>query len=246
VTPRDPSPEHAEPPRGDCDEDAAAYALGALEPDQAERFRLHLLDCVVCRDEVASLQVVTDALGLAVPQLSAPRGLRRKVLSGVRAEARQHRLAPRTGAWRRLPSPLARPSLASAVALTAMLALVAVALVASLRSSGGSSATRVVQASVSNSTGSAAVQIASGSAELIVRHMPPPPPGEIYEVWLGHPRGAPSPTSALFDVTSRGSATVEVPGDLHGVDEVLVTPERLGGSAVPTHAPVIVARLARE
>lgn len=245
MTPRDLAPEHAEPPRGDCGEDAAAYALSALDPDEAERFRLHLLDCVVCRDVVASLQVVADALALAAPQLSLPQGLRHRVLSGVRVEARHNRLA-RSATWRRSPSLLARPSLASAVALTAVLALVAVALVASLRSSGGSGATRVVQASVPNSTGSAAVQIASGRAELIVRHMPPPPPGKIYEVWLGHPRGAPSPTNALFDVTSRGSATVEVPGDLHGVDEVLVTPERLGGSAVPTHAPVIVARLARE
>jgi hypothetical protein len=34
-----------------------------------------------------------------------------------------------------------------------------------------------------------------------------------------------------------------VPGDLKGVSEVLVTPEPLGGSSVPTHAPVIIAQI---
>ncbi len=247
MNPRDFSSERAEPPRGDCGEDAAAYTLGALEPDQAQRFRLHLLDCVVCRDEVASLQMLTDTLALAAPQLSTPRGLRRKVLSGVRAEARHRRRAARSATPRAPRSPLAHPSLKGSVALASALALVGAVLVIALRSSaGGSGATRVVQASVHDTTGTAAVQIASGHAELLVRHLPPPPPGKIYEVWLGHPRGAPSPTNALFDVTSRGAATVEVPGDLHGVDEVLVTPERLGGSSVPTHTPVILARLGRE
>jgi anti-sigma factor RsiW len=37
---------------------------------------------------------------------------------------------------------------------------------------------------------------------------------------------------------------VDVPGDLRGVSEVLVTPERIGGSLRPTRAPVIIARLA--
>ena len=44
---------------------------------------------------------------------------------------------------------------------------------------------------------------------------------------------------ALFSPTSAGNAVVEVPGNLKGVSSVLVTPEPMGGSPHPTHAPVI-------
>jgi hypothetical protein len=73
--------------------------------------------------------------------------------------------------------------------------------------------------------------------------MPQPAKGKIYEVWLKRGARGPAPTNALFSVSTAGSAAVRVPGDLHGVSEVLVTPEPPGGSAIPTHAPVIVARL---
>ena len=58
------------PPCGD----AAAYALGALEPDETEAFRSHLADCSVCREELASFQSVAEALPTAVEQYPAPRG----------------------------------------------------------------------------------------------------------------------------------------------------------------------------
>ena len=113
-----------------------------------------------------------------------------------------------------------------------------------LLSAGGSSGNRLVQAIVTLRSASAQVRLHAGRAELITRHMPAPPRGKVYEVWIKRVGQPPAPTSALFDVTSSGAATVDVPGDLRGVEEVLVTPERLGGSAVPTHVPVIVARLA--
>jgi hypothetical protein len=60
-------------------------------------------------------------------------------------------------------------------------------------------------------------------------------------VWLRHGSTAPAPTSALFSVTNGGAAKVDVPGDLRGVSQVLVTQEAAGGSRVSTHRPVIVA-----
>jgi hypothetical protein len=91
--------------------------------------------------------------------------------------------------------------------------------------------------------GSAQVRVTNGRAELIVEHFAPPPLGRIYEVWLKRGAAAPTPTPTLFSVTRAGHADVGVAGRLKGVTEVLVTPEPLGGSLVPTHAPVIVARL---
>jgi hypothetical protein len=103
---------------------------------------------------------------------------------------------------------------------------------------------RVIQARVTGSPGTAEVRVAGGHAELIVRHLSPPPAGRIYEVWLKRAGQPPSPTSALFSVTTTGAGDVGVPGDLGGVSEVLVTQEPAGGSLVPTDAPVIVATLA--
>jgi hypothetical protein len=64
----------------------------------------------------------------------------------------------------------------------------------------------------------------------------------VYELWINR-GGAAQRTDALFTVTSRGAATVGVPGSVSGVKEVMVTSEPLGGSSVPTSAPVIVAHL---
>jgi anti-sigma-K factor RskA len=213
--------------------DAAAYVLGALDPAEAEAFRAHLARCAVCRDEVAALQRVGDALPAAAPQYPVPRGLRQRVLAAVRAEPRH----PDSPAPSRLRIP--RAALAGALALVVAVAVVGVIVLAS----GGSSGVRVIPARVTASAASAELRLSSGRAELIVRHFPAPPAGHIYEVWLQRGHGSPSPTSTLFSVTSSGAGEVGLTGDLSGVSEVLVTPEPAGGSLAPTHAPVLVAAL---
>jgi hypothetical protein len=78
-----------------------------------------------------------------------------------------------------------------------------------------------------------------------VSRMPQPPDGRVYQVWLHRGRAGtpPRPTDAFFSVSRHGDASVDVPGDLRGVDAVLVTDEPLGGSSLPTRAPVITAPL---
>ncbi len=216
--------------------DVAAYVLGALEPQESEQLSRHLESCSNCREECAALQAVADTLPLSAPQLQAPRRLRRAVMASARAEPRRDSAAA-SGA--RGMRSLARPRALAVGALAAA----CVAIAAALLSSGGSSATRVVQASVSGPSGSALLRINGNAAELSVRGMPAAPAGKIYEVWLKRAGQPPAPTDALFGVTAAGAAAVAVPGNLHGVREVLVTPEPLGGSRTPTHMPVIVARL---
>jgi len=226
----------------DCGGDAAAYALGALEPAEAEAFRAHLERCIVCRDELAAFQQVVDVLPMTAPQYSPSRRLRRRVLRTVRDEPRSaaapaRRQARRGGlSWGSFPRP--------AMALAVLLVLVVVGVGGAVLSSTGAGHTRVIQASVVGTAGSAQLRLRDGQAKLIVNHLPLPPAGHIYEVWLKRADAAPAPTSALFSVTSAGAADVDVPGNLSGVSQVLVTPEPAGGSRVPTHAPVIVAQLA--
>jgi anti-sigma-K factor RskA len=224
-----------------CGHDAAAYVLGALDPGEVEEFRRHLKGCIVCRDEVAALGTVVESLPMAAPQLAVNRSLRRRVMADVRAARRETARERVHGAAFSSRRGGFRPVMAAAAAVLAAVA----AVVAGVQlSSEGSSRTRVVRATVTPLSASAVVQVEAGRAQLIVRRMPASPAGEIYEVWLKRGARPPVPTSALFGVTSDGSAAVDVPGDLDGVSEVLVTPERLGGSRRPTHAPVIIARLA--
>ena len=213
-----------------CGNDAAAYALGALEPAEAAAFARHLETCAVCRDEVAAFGLVVGALPLSAPQLEAPRALRRRVLSSLRAEPRA------------LPQRRARPWLAGLAprpALAAMaVAIVALAFAGGIELGSGGGGGRLIRASV----GAAELSVSDGHASLIVRHLPQPAPGRIYELWLQRGSGAPAP-STLFSVDARGRAQIGVPGSLRGVSRVLVTDEPEPGTNAPTSAPLIVASL---
>jgi anti-sigma-K factor RskA len=219
-------------------DNAGAYVLGALEAAEAEAFRTHLATCALCRDEVSAFQEVADLLALTVLPQPVPPALKQRVMASVRGDSRAQpeRRRPRLPPW--LFSALPTPAVAAAATvLVLVVAIVVVAL-----ASGGGAGTRTYSASVSW-PGSAKLRVTGGRGELVVRGMPPPPRSKIYEVWLQRGNRTPTPTSALFSVTSIGSGTVDVPGSLHGVDRVLVTPEPLGGSSVPTHVPILVAQL---
>jgi anti-sigma-K factor RskA len=226
--------------RGGCGLDVAAYALGALEPGEAEDFAAHLETCAMCREELADYQVVLASLPMTVPGRTAPESLRRRVLDTVRDEAqlRAPEKAPphRSARWNWL---FARP----AVALAGAMAVLALAVFGGLELGGSAPQTRVYKAQVTGSSATARVLVTDGRGRLIVRHLPPPPKGKIYEVWLARAHGVPQPTTALFSVTQDGSGDVAVPGSLRGVRVMMVTPEPAGGSRVPTHTPVISARL---
>jgi anti-sigma-K factor RskA len=222
----------------DCGTDAAAYVLGALEPEEAEAFSRHLATCVVCRDEVAAFQHTANALAMAPAQHAAPRGLKRRVMRAVRESDAEAQGSPARRPRRFGSGLMARP----AIAAVAALAVVVVVVGAIIVSSGGSSGTRTIAATVTGSPGSAQLSVSGGHGELVVRGFPQPTAGHIYEVWkLRDGAKVPSPTRALFSVNSSGAADVGVPGDLSGVTKVLVSQEPAGGSLVPTTTPVIVA-----
>ena len=214
-----------------CGDDVAAYALGALEPDEAEAFRRHLADCPECQEELAGFEQVAEGLPLASAHYAVPKSLRRRVMQEVRATPKSAGAGPPARlAW------ASRPLLAWSGALAAVLVAVIVAVALS---SGGSNGTQVIRAS----TGNAELQVTSGRGDLVVHRLPQLPVGRTYEMWVQRGSAPPVPTGTLFGVTSTGTAAVGVPGSLDGVSAVMVTQEPSGGSPAPTTAPVIVARL---
>jgi hypothetical protein len=219
----------------DCGADVAAYALGALDQPEAQTFRAHLQECAVCQDELAAFEQVVDVLPASAPAYRAPRRLRRRVMNAVAQEPRHERApAPRR---RVLPRPVFAFGGAFALAVAAVVVVLAVG------SSGSSPTPRVVDAQVTGN-GSASLRVSRDHAELVVHRFQAPPPGQIYEVWLQRGKtGAAIPTKALFSVNDAGDADVDVPGNLHGVTQVMVTREPAGGTQKPTHPPVISAVL---
>ncbi|HEY3759350.1 MAG TPA: anti-sigma factor [Solirubrobacteraceae bacterium] len=225
--------------------DAAAYALHALDEAEARAFGEHLHSCPVCREELAQLQSVTDALAAGVPRTEAPPALAARIMATVYAEAELLKAAGHD-ADRVVPERRVRrgllPAFASALALAAGLLIGAFAI-----NTGSTThqSTEVIHAAVAipGRRVTAEVRKVGSHLQLVVEGMPAPPPGHIYEIWLEHGTAAPEPTDALFSVTKTGAGSVGVPGDLHGVSDVLVTAEPLGGSLKPTRTPVIVAKV---
>jgi anti-sigma factor RsiW len=246
-------------------EDVGAWVLGALPRAEAERFAAHLPGCAVCRREVAELQIVADTLPLVADQVAPPPELKLRIMSAVRAEAdvleatgpeadmiaapveepaRPARPDPaRERPWWRRPLLALRPVPAAFAAA----ALIALGVAGGVLVAGGGPSERTVQASVALPTdpaARAALTVEGERATLSVRNFPSPPRGRVYQVWIKRPgRTAPEPTDALFDVRG-GRATVEVPGGVDGVEQVLVTDEPNGGSAAPTRDPVVIAQSA--
>jgi hypothetical protein len=97
-------------------DDLELYAVGALRPAEADRVAAHLMSCPACRDELAEIATVVNALPDMVPLRDPPAGLRSRILTAAATEI----AAPRPGAAVRT-----RRSLGSAQARLGVGALVA-------------------------------------------------------------------------------------------------------------------------
>ncbi len=74
-----------------------AYALGALEVDEAEAVAAHLVTCAECRAELAEMRRVTDALPAALEVTSPLRvhpSVKRRVLAAIQRPPRSGHLRP--------------------------------------------------------------------------------------------------------------------------------------------------------
>ena len=217
-----------------CGEDVAPYALGALPEADARDFERHLRDCELCRTDLETLRPAVDALPLSLEAVEPPPELRRRIMGEVQADVKRRRAAerasrePRFFAFRPLP----------------LLAAACVALVAGIGVGVAMTGedVRTVDGRTMVAGASAAVELEDERGTLVVDGMPRPPMGRVYQVWIQRGEAAPEPTDALFEVRG-GKAKVAVPGDLDGVDRVLVTHEPHGGSAKPTRDPAVVVRL---
>jgi anti-sigma-K factor RskA len=224
------------------EESLGAYALDALPEDERQEMERHVQGCARCRRELAELQTAVDALPATAPRVRPPPELRVRLMSIVESEAELLRAAgagadrPRARArgprsW--FPRPVA-------TAAAAVAALAVGATVGAIVFSGGSSGPGGRTLSARAPAAAAAyLRVADDRARLVVRDMPAPPPGRVYQLWVQRAGGMPVPAGATFDLRS---GEVVVPRPVHDGERVMVTTEPRGGSRVPTTMPVIVTR----
>jgi hypothetical protein len=232
-------------------DDAGPWMLGALDDVEAAAFTTHLEACHACRDEVAQLQPVADVLPMAAPQVVPPAALKDRIMAVVESEAQLLRAAgpeadrPPARATERSGRPSWRRRLHPMPAAVLATALLAVGVAAGVLLSAGGGASTTTRPGFGPRGAEVALRVSNGShGELDLQHMPAPPPGRVYQVWLVTGKHQPRPTHTLFTVPSDGRARVDILESLKGTDKVLVTAEPPGGSSRPTSAPVVGADLA--
>ena len=217
-------------------DDVGAYLLRALPELDAQAFRRHLVDCSECRDELEHLRPAAEALPRSVEPFVPPASLKRSLMEVVKAEARERGGVEAVGRRRlfsrsRLAIVTARVAFAGAVAVLVVGAAIGFGLDRATR---GGEARRTIAAHVDRSMlsrGSARLEVpgAGRSATLVVRDLPPPPAGKVYEVWIER-GGRIRPAGALFDVGRDGRGAAAIPGGVRSASAVLVTREPSRGS----------------
>jgi anti-sigma-K factor RskA len=226
-------------------DDLAAYALGALEPEEAADVERHVDDCESCRQRVEWLQPAVDLLPASVQQRTPPERLRDNLLATVRAESasttepRAERARPSW--WQGLRGLAARPAVAMAVLIVLTVGVAAGYLV---RGAGDEPSAALVSA---EGLGPQATQVSAtlerhgDSATLHVQEIPALDRDEVYEVWVRR-AGVMEPRST-FVLRMDGSAEAAVPGPFDDADAVFVTAEPRPGGPQPTTEPLLQAPL---
>jgi anti-sigma-K factor RskA len=192
----------------------AAYALDALDSEEAAGYERHLGQCAECREQLAELNESATALAFGAVAPAPPERLRASILDAAAAE--RSNVVPL----------LRRRWVARGLAVAAAVAAcIVVGLAVSLSRS---STTYLATMSVSRD--------ASGVAIMHVSGLPAAPHGKTYEAWV-IPAGRPPRPAALFP--GGASMTSRLPGTVPPNSVIAVTVERAGGVNKPTAAPIL-------
>jgi len=237
---------------------AAPYALGALAPDERERFEAHLAECAVCRGEVQALREVAVLLADAAPAATLPSGLRDRILR----EARQIRPL-RSGRAPVIPWLAAAASLLVALGFgyvylreradlqRASAALAAARDTVAARDSLIATifAPDVVTAALAATGKAPSARLYWNPSRhrivVAVFQLPPAAAGRTYQLWA-IAQGKPV-SLGVFNTAADGRLTtaMDVPPGLT-FELTAVTEEPAGGSPAPTQQPFLIGKVAAD
>lgn len=229
-------------------EEAAAFALGSLEPTQIDAFKDHLKGCKRCQDELRWLAPAVRALPETVEDQTPPPALKVRLMAEVRADAaaeakrrkteeRRERADSRQsiGEWLR-GLHLGGLTYKPLAGLAVVVLIVAGGIGYAVGTGGGGSGPHTTEAPQAN--GIVAKVVTEGNrAEVRLTNVQQLPDGKVLEAWVQ--RGnAVEPVPALFTPDHAGNASTTIE-NMKNVSLVMVTREPAGGTKVPTSEPFV-------
>jgi len=190
----------------------AAYALDALDPEEAEAYERHLSQCEERREQLAELNESAAALAFGAVAPAPPERLRASILD--RAAAERSNVVPLLrGRW-------AARGLAVAAAAAACIVV--------------GFAVSLSQSSRTTQTAFTVMLRPDRTATLHITGLGAAPSGRTYEAWI-IPAGASPRPAGLFP--GGKTTTVRLRGTVPKKAVVAVTVEPAGGSKQPTTTP---------
>jgi len=218
----------------------AAYALDALDTEDARRYESHLAHCARCQGELAELSEATGALAYASEAPMPSADLRERILDRARAE--RPNVVPLRPRW--LRPVIAAAAVAACAAIG--LGLWAVSLSGKLDRTDAALAAHERVAQILADPGSHKISFSRGTlvvapdgrGALVLSKLADPGSDRTYEAWVAD-GGSPQP-AGLF----AGGTTITVPLDQPVRDgaTVMVTEEKAGGTEAPSQAPFLIVR----
>jgi anti-sigma-K factor RskA len=233
-------------------EDAASYALGALDARESQEIEAHCAYCGPCDQLAQDAQQIAHRLGFLADPVAPPPGLKQRLMVRLSRDE----LAPRPSAsFRRL-------RLVSA----ALAAMFVISMIYTIRMSSAHSAmseqlealrserqqehdfltqqgTTMRKLSIplqsvaaANQTGIMYMRPAEGSAMLVVDRMPQLPAGQVYQLWFAAETA--TVPMGTFSVDEAGHKVVMLSTALAPYTKFMITVEPAGGAARP--GPVVL------
>lgn len=214
------------------DDALAAFALEALPDDERKAVATHLAQCARCRHAVAEFQSVGNAVALTAPPLAAHGGLRARILTEAAATP-QYLAQSKKGRGRILPWLTGWVAAAALFILSLGLGSIDVALQQQSGVSAPQPTFAVALAATTDAAGaSGSVTVAATQTALSVQHLPPPPPGYVYEAWVI--AGASPLPAGTFITTPDGHADLALTQAAVQGSTVAITTEPAPSQPKPT------------
>jgi len=236
--------------------EVAGWALGVLDPADAQAFKDHLRTCNHCQEAAAEFEPVVQGLRRAAPAVEPPEYLEANTIAAVQQvviSSRQADAQPdKASRWWHLhwPNPLLPVATALAAAAVTAAAFVSVQFFQLTAPAVAATINLRAQPGFPGSARAAARHTSGGwKIQLTVEHLRTLPPGQFYECWYAGPQnrsGHPELiTAGTFVVGRSGSGTFSMwsAADPAKFKIMQITIERPGDASL--HGRIILSGIAR-